>query len=51
MDLRMILGHNSDGKVSIKKKKRKLKITSKAKHTLPISNWKTDILNSVKTKG
>lgn len=46
----MILGHYLDGKVTIKRKQ-KSKVTSKAKHTLDISNGKTDTLDSVKMKG
>ena len=46
----MMLGHYSDGKVSIKIKE-KSKVTSKAKHTPVISNAKTDILDSMETKG
>lgn len=46
----MIPGHNSDGKVSIKRKQ-KSKVTSKVKHTQAISKGKTDTLDSMETKG
>lgn len=46
----MIPGHNSDGKVCIKRKQ-KSKVTSKAKHTLAISKGKSDSLDSMETKG
>lgn len=45
----MILGHNSDGKVSIKRKQ-KLKVTSEAKDTLPIQTGRLTF-DTMKTKG